>query len=406
MKILFITSELPFPPRRGMAVTISNFIRGLAANHEVDLLYIHKQNNPLSQEAYQTNAAQVRHFEVMSRTNDKFSGIVNELLGIKPAFAAWRLNGQFPAALKGPYDVLWAGPRLILHNAWRWGKQGIIDYKLLVAGVSDIHTANLFLKRMDMGNVGGLKAKLEQRINWLRATRMGRIEGKMLHKANLVLVQSQVELDWTAKIGGQSLQNKSMILPNGADERVWQGNMPDVSNKKLLFTGDVSTLYQNRLIWFLDSFWPTIRKAHPDASMTILGRGATPALKAKMKDRGVQHIEYIEDIGALYREHAIFVAPIFKGYGVMNKVIEALGAGCIVVGDPTAFNGMPPVHEGAYAVEAKEEADFAPAAARVMDTPEQYADMQQNARRMIQENFQWPQRFEAIDRKLKSLLNQ
>ena len=62
--------------------------------------------------------------------------------------------------------------------------------------------------------------------------------------------------------------------------------------------------------------------------------------------------------------------------------------------------------EDEKAVEAKEEADFAPAAARVMDAPEQYADMQQNARRMIQENFQWPQRFEAIDRKLKSLLNQ
>lgn len=49
---------------------------------------------------------------------------------------------------------------------------------------------------------------------------------------------------------------------------------------------------------------------------------------------------FVEDIQQYYASHMLIVSPIYKGYGLINKTIDAMSSGKIVLGDKTAFNGI------------------------------------------------------------------
>lgn len=49
---------------------------------------------------------------------------------------------------------------------------------------------------------------------------------------------------------------------------------------------------------------------------------------------------YIDNILNFYKSNKVVVAPIFKGYGLINKTVEAMYSGSLVLGDASAFNGI------------------------------------------------------------------
>ena len=74
--------------------------------------------------------------------------------------------------------------------------------------------------------------------------------------------------------------------------------------------------------------------------MHVVGKRSSTDLEAFFAREEISYQPYVESIEDEYARHAILVAPIFKGFGLINKVVEAMAAGCLVVGDKTAFNGI------------------------------------------------------------------
>jgi glycosyltransferase involved in cell wall biosynthesis len=85
---------------------------------------------------------------------------------------------------------------------------------------------------------------------------------------------------------------------------------------------------------------PRIRAAVPDARLIVAGAEATDDI---LRLRGLPGIEvrgFVEDLGALFSEVRLLLAPIRSGRGVRIKALSALGAGIPVVTTPLGAAGL------------------------------------------------------------------
>lgn len=79
------------------------------------------------------------------------------------------------------------------------------------------------------------------------------------------------------------------------------------------------------LAWFLRACWPLVRKALPDAEMTVVGQLHPD--HAELSAPGVRLVGSLEDLQPVYDASRVFLAPVRVGAGVPTKIIEATAAG-------------------------------------------------------------------------------
>jgi len=68
--------------------------------------------------------------------------------------------------------------------------------------------------------------------------------------------------------------------------------------------------------------------------------------------------EDIENISSFYLSNKIIISPVYKGYGLINRTVEAMYYGCIVIGDSKAFNGIKGAINGENCLIAQNNFDF------------------------------------------------
>lgn len=129
-------------------------------------------------------------------------------------------------------------------------------------------------------------------------------------------------------------------------------NMPNLSNNsntsikrdyhKISFVASFQGSYLMIAKWFIEEVWTEVIKIEPNARLHLVGNN-----KAEFRDIFDPNIKrtlivekYYEDLKDFYVDTNIAVTPIFKGYGLINKTVEAMQHGCIVIGDKAAFNGI------------------------------------------------------------------
>ncbi|MCL7963441.1 MAG: glycosyltransferase family 4 protein [marine benthic group bacterium] len=150
------------------------------------------------------------------------------------------------------------------------------------------------------------------------------------------------------------------VVPNGVE----LGPEPDpdrlTENPTVAFTGVMS--YPPNIdaaSYFATSIWPRVRRAVPDAVFRVIGRSPVPEIIALGELERVEVTGEVPDLREELETSWAAVAPMRKGAGIKNKILEAWAAGAPVVMTPLATNGL-------YARERFTEL--------VRDRPEDFAD--------------------------------
>jgi glycosyltransferase involved in cell wall biosynthesis len=86
----------------------------------------------------------------------------------------------------------------------------------------------------------------------------------------------------------------------------------------------------NGLSWFIRECWPLIRRALPDAALSVVGHLHPD--HAELKAPGVQLYGAVADLRPLYDSARIFLAPIRYSAGIPLKILEATASGLPVAG--------------------------------------------------------------------------
>ncbi|MSO21062.1 MAG: glycosyltransferase [Acidobacteria bacterium] len=112
-------------------------------------------------------------------------------------------------------------------------------------------------------------------------------------------------------------------------------------NKQLLFVGFLPhTPNTDALQYFIREEWPLIRRRDPEARLSVVGEGASNALRGLMYDYGVDYLGFVKDLRTIYADTRVYIAPVTSGGGIRTKIVEAMTAGIPVVCNSFAPAGL------------------------------------------------------------------
>ncbi len=140
------------------------------------------------------------------------------------------------------------------------------------------------------------------------------------------------------------------------------------------------------LDYFIRQELPLIRAEEPRARLTVVGEGASNAMKGLMHDNGVDYRGYVERIWEIYWESRVNVVPVTSGGGIRTKIIEAMAAGVPIVTNSFAPNGLGLLSDH-HVIMRESPEESAAAILRLFRDDAHWLRLRQSARRLVENAY-------------------
>ena len=403
MRILFVLSNLPYPPRDGSTIPTYNYLYRLAKIYDVAILYIKDKQVEVNKEQLKKNIALAKQFWIIEASQaSTLSRVKNEFSLKKPFFFRQLVDfEQVAEKIKNQsFDLVWVSS-ITLSETIASIKKIVSPNPICLLGLSDSNTAVLRLlgKRVATKSLD-VKTRLIYLASFFRSFLVSRIESKILKTYDIILVQTDQDFKWIERISNGHLNSKILVLPNGVNKELFSLPIHRPKNG-LLFLGILNNGYGKSLEWLLDNVWEKI-KNQTNTQLFIIGRGASETLKLRMNnDSNIIYNEFVPDICDVFKNRAVMLAPVFKGYGLINKVVESMAAGVPVVGTADSFNGIPDFNNNVHGVISQSADEFIGNTINLIKNYDLNKKIALSARELVQKHFLWEDRVFKLLEKIK-----
>ena len=409
MNILFVLNHLPYPPRNGVTIPSYNLLAGLSRSHNVSLLFLDEGKELIDADLLEKNKNLMNHLWIVNvhKGGSKPSRLFAERLG-KEIF---HISGQYDISeLKKvtsseSYDVVWISGETIL-NVTAILKSLVSDNVIFVAGLNDSISAP-FRQAGKFVLLSGLRMKdrLFNAVKWLRSSRIAYIEKNILSAFDLILLQTEEDRKCVNTISDSIYDDRILIIPNGVNQDLFAldlNNQP--KDKVILFIGILSGNYSRIVVWLIDKVWPLIKNKIPDAKFMVVGKGASEQLLEKISlDNSIEYKAFIPEIIDVYKGKSVAVLPVFKGFGLINKVIESMAAGVPVVGDKSSFNGIAGFVADTHGLVSEDYVEMANNVIKLLQDSNKNSGIAEQARQLVQQQFGWDDRVDKVNNAMVAL---
>ncbi|OFW65755.1 MAG: hypothetical protein A2Z12_03960 [Actinobacteria bacterium RBG_16_68_21] len=368
MRVLFVVTRLPHPPRRGDQVRAYHHLRHLAGRHEIICCLV---GPPVP-------AADVAAVATL--------GVAVEVIPTRWSTAAARMGSALWD--RRPFQALpAASPRARSRVAELAEGVDVVHAQLVRTGplVEDLEVPVV----IDM--VDALSMNLERRRTHDRgplrlaaaveARRLVPYERALAKHAAGVAVSSA---DDAAAIGDDAIA----VVPNGVDLVAFSFRPHPRPDPVVVFGGNLGYFPNvDAAVTLAREIMPAIRTEVPGARLVLAGARPARAVRRLAGDR-VTLIADPEDLAAQVGAAAVTVVAMRAGSGIQNKVLEAMAAGTPVVTTArvaAAVGATPGEHlligEGVDALAA--------AATKLLTDRVRAENMAIAARTLVEEQYRW-----------------
>jgi glycosyltransferase involved in cell wall biosynthesis len=397
--VLLVTDQLPFPPRNGVTLPTYNYAVGLMAHRSVRLLLLADEAAPVSPSALAENEAIFGPIPVVYLgRKQRAARIVDEMRGRDMYNQGWECRQSVALPESHHAESLLASP---FSAVAKWEATGLdrnMRFRSRLAAVNDCTAAEYYYRRAQ--SFGSLKLAVKGLLDRARSHRIAAIEAKSLQRYHHVLMQTPKDVELMRRLVSEQVAERAMLAPNGVRADFFEISPSGTSNTAV-FVAELSSEYAPVARWLVTEVWPRVMAHNPARRLSIVGRGASPALVATFEAiRGVSYVEFAPDLGALYSQAAIALSPVFKGYGLINKTIEAMASGVPVIGGVAAFNGIRGFESGRHGMVCRpgHTEDFVAAIGSLMGDASLRSSLSINARALIANQFRWETTISMIER--------
>lgn len=320
MKLIFLTSRLPYPPDRGDRVRTYNFLRQFSREHDVTLLsFIANENERL---------------------------LANELAPYCEEMHLVRLP-QWKSAATAALNIWRDAPLQTLF--YRSRQMGMVIEQLLAARPFDAAYVHLFRMAPYLANYPDLYRILDftdlisyelrtslpyQPAPWralyrFEEPRIARYEQTIGSQFDEVWFISERDRE----LYGQSEQLvRQQVIPNSIDETLLLVDPKGIDSSKLLFVGHLQVNHNVDAARYLArEIMPLILSEIPACELQIVGAGDRNSVADLEECPGVRVLGFVPDLRTVFAKSAISVAPLRFSAGIQVKVVEAMAAGLPVV---------------------------------------------------------------------------
>lgn len=387
-KLAVLTSRFPYPIDKGDKLRLFHQLRDLSEHFSVHLFALHEK--PIAPESYQAIAPFCDKIYLYKLTRWQWSKQALRCLWEKqPLQIGYFYNSNIHAALKQAITTLKPDALYVQLSRMMPYTEGL-PYPI-VLDLQDCFSLNY--TRAAKQTVG-LKAVFYRR----EAHTMANYETKLL--------SSPIETTIISALDKNALPlqpNNTTIVPNGVDTYFFQ----PLNNEKpydMVFVGNLSYQPNQEAVCFLcKDVMPRLLKELPKARLLIAGANMPESMK-QWETEHIRCIGRVNDIRSAYGSAKLFVAPLFSGAGVQNKMLEAMSMGMPCISTQlvqTPLNA--PINSTLITAESADE--FCKAIIHLMTHPEEGKIMGQNARQWVETNYQWKTANATLINRIKHVLN-
>ena len=356
-RLLVIADQLPYPPRNGATLPLCHYLAQLSRTHDVRLALLLDAEQRIDAEACAENERRFGPL-LLGRCTRRglLARVADELSGRGMFQHGWVATDTRAFDELAAPDAGWCTAPVLVSPIsalarWRALRAALSRWhpRRTVVAVHDC-TAAEYRWRWRAPQPGAL-GRAKAWSHWLRAPLVARAEARLLAEVDTVLVQTEADRAAMRQLVGADTAARTQLAPNGVRPDLFDLDASPGVAAQVLFVAELSGEYAPIAAWLCRSVWPGVRAAHPAATLTIVGRGADAALKQLLAATdGVTQIEFAADLAPLYGRSAVVWSPLWKGFGLINKTLEAMAAARPVVGGLAAFNGIAGFADGVHGI--------------------------------------------------------
>ena len=184
----------------------------------------------------------------------------------------------------------------------------------------------------------------------------------------------------------QHPEGKNIVcIPNGIDESFFNFT-PIQKDVELVFTGNMSYPPNIEASKYLSEH---ILPRLPNSKLLISGSSPAPAVKQIANSNpNIELTGWVDDIRTSYARGKIFVAPMFIGTGMQNKLLEAMAMGLPCITTSLANDAIKATH-GTQIFVANTKEEFIKIAQELLNNEALRLEIGINAKEFVQKNFSW-----------------
>jgi glycosyltransferase involved in cell wall biosynthesis len=195
------------------------------------------------------------------------------------------------------------------------------------------------------------------------------------------------------------------VLPPGVETVPAPGPPPAREPGTLLFVGNLAQLPNaDAALWLCTEIFPRISAEVPGARLSIIGRGASAALRAAAADARISMLNFVEDLHPHFLHTAVFIAPLRLGGGIKIKMLDALTHGCPVVTTPVGAEGITGLDTTSVRISRSADG-LARHCVTLLRDPDRAAELGRRGQAVVGTNFSWDQIMQRTTAYYHSLLH-
>lgn len=387
MKILFLTTLMPYPSNDGGKIKTYNTLSVLGKDNEIDVVCFHEE--AISEEQLQKMQAVCSGFfpferEITASTHKKTTA----LLCLKSLFvrAPYVMFKYYDKRVKAFLDKQLSNTKYDLiyldHLQMSIYLPYLLKYKLPI--VLDEHNCESVILYRRIEQVHNLLAKAFYHIEYRK---LKRFERDSVTTASRVIVLSSEDKKLLEKLCGIVLQDKCYQMPIMVQKQK-RKDIGDFNHKKhtnILFLGTLTWEPNNNgMIWFANNILSVLDKEQFD--VYIVGKNPSEQLKKLASGYDNVHVEgFVRDVEPYFEKCDYMVVPLFIGSGQRVKIIESFARGFPVIATSIGAEGLEYQNEKNILIADTREAFLE--AIQKMNNSEIYCHIAENSYQLYEEFY-------------------
>lgn len=179
-------------------------------------------------------------------------------------------------------------------------------------------------------------------------------------------------------------QKEITILPNGVSP-FNEDNYTKSKNTDLLFTGNMGYPPNVEAAFFIHH---KILPFLPNNTNCLIAGVNPPTSLKKLANKQFQVSGWVEDMGECYAKSRIFIAPMFIGTGLQNKLLEAMAMGIPCITTSLANKALQ-ANPDVEILIANTSEEFVNQITKLQADPQLYTQISQQGKNYVLSNFAW-----------------
>ncbi len=399
MNILWLSHNIPYPPKTGVLQRNYNLLREASHHGNIYLVAVFKEDIlPVDfdlEGAKRELGKFCRHIDIVylpieSSKLALYSLAFKSLFTTDPMSVNWVKSADMRAMIKNlcqkvDFDIVHFDTISLAVYKNDTGK---------TAKILNHHNieSHLFYRRIVYE-----KNLLKRLYYSMEAKKLERYETAVCGKFDLNFTVSDLDSKRLFEIAPGS---KAEVIANGVDVDYFSPTDDEIVPANIIMASGMNW-FPNRdaVLYMYEEIWPLVSKKYPNITWTVVG--ASPPkqiLELAERDKRVTVTGFVDDVRPYLTKAEVYLCPMRDGGGTRLKILDALSMGKAIVGTTMAYEGINITPEKNVLVADNPE-EFVTQVGRIIENPDLRDSLSREARAFVCNNFSW----EVIGNKLGNI---